>query len=212
MRNISEYKTWLLDCDGVIFDSNAIKTQAFWNVTIKFGKSAAEAFAKYHKDYGGISRYEKMSYFEKYIANESSASKLLLSYSKQCKIMLTNCKEVPGLREFLAFVDAKKFVVSGGDESELRSLFKDRDLERMFDDIYGSPKSKGTIIQQLKSQNIITYPAVFLGDSKHDYITAKEAGLDFIFMSGFTEFEGWKEYFEHKNIRVVRDFLELTDT
>ena len=55
--NLSSYKTIIFDCDGVILNSNKIKTEAFYNVTATYGIEAANELVSYHKLNGGISRY-----------------------------------------------------------------------------------------------------------------------------------------------------------
>ena len=63
MKNIASYKTILFDCDGVILNSNKIKTRAFKLASIPFGKEASNTLEDYHLRHGGISRYEKFDYF-----------------------------------------------------------------------------------------------------------------------------------------------------
>ena len=40
--NLKKYKTLVFDCDGVILDSNRIKTEAFYRTTQKYGEFIAE--------------------------------------------------------------------------------------------------------------------------------------------------------------------------
>ena len=47
--DISQYATLIFDCDGVILDSNKIKTTAFYNTALPYGEDAAEALVNYHK-------------------------------------------------------------------------------------------------------------------------------------------------------------------
>ena len=57
------YSTLLFDCDGVILDSNRLKTSAFFTAALPYGMRAAEALVEYHRENGGISRYRKFTYF-----------------------------------------------------------------------------------------------------------------------------------------------------
>jgi beta-phosphoglucomutase-like phosphatase (HAD superfamily) len=57
------YKTLVFDCDGVILDSNQIKTEAFNRVGLQFGSEAANELVSYHLQHGGVSRYQKFEYF-----------------------------------------------------------------------------------------------------------------------------------------------------
>jgi len=86
-------------------------------------------------------------------------------------------------------------IVSGGDQEELRLLFKERNLYHMFDaGIYGSPDSKSTIISREISNNNLTKPAIFIGDSRLDYLSANKFNLAFCFLSNWTEVSEWREF------------------
>ena len=63
--DITNYKTIVFDCDGVILNSNKIKIDVFYDVAINFGASAsqAQALVDYHVKFGGVSRYRKFDYF-----------------------------------------------------------------------------------------------------------------------------------------------------
>jgi len=59
MLDLANYKTLVFDCDGVILNSNKLKTQAFYQATLPYGESKAQAMVNYHVQNGGISRYRK---------------------------------------------------------------------------------------------------------------------------------------------------------
>jgi phosphoglycolate phosphatase-like HAD superfamily hydrolase len=59
----ADYDTLVFDCDGVILDSNRIKSAAFRTVTAPFGAEASARFLDYHHRHGGISRNEKFAHF-----------------------------------------------------------------------------------------------------------------------------------------------------
>jgi beta-phosphoglucomutase-like phosphatase (HAD superfamily) len=42
------YKTLVFDCDGVILNSNRIKTEAFGQVAMQFGADAAKELVRFH--------------------------------------------------------------------------------------------------------------------------------------------------------------------
>ena len=60
---ITDYKTIVFDCDGVVLDSNKIKTQAFFNSAISYGEIKAQELVNYHIERGGVSRYKKFEWF-----------------------------------------------------------------------------------------------------------------------------------------------------
>jgi len=101
-------------------------------------------------------------------------------------------------------------MVSGGDQAELRDVFAARDLAGHFDGgIFGSPDTKDEILdRELATGNIIR-PALFLGDSRYDYEAAAGAGIDFVFLTQWTEFEGYPLYFESKPVHVTQSLTTL---
>ena len=67
--DLTRYKTLVFDCDGVVLDSNELKTQAYYTVATVFGASheQAQALMDYHVRLGGVSRYPKFKYFQEEI-------------------------------------------------------------------------------------------------------------------------------------------------
>ena len=57
---LNKYETIIFDCDGVILNSNIIKTEGFFEFALSLGKKNAEKLVNYHIKNGGISRYEKI--------------------------------------------------------------------------------------------------------------------------------------------------------
>ena len=60
--SINSYKSIVFDCDGVILNSNSIKTQAFYDTTAFLGVDVANELKNYHLANGGVSRYYKFDY------------------------------------------------------------------------------------------------------------------------------------------------------
>ena len=50
---------------------------------------------------------------------------------------------------------------------------------------------------------IFSPPAIFLGDSQYDYQCAKAAGLDFVFIHGWTEVADWQRFVADEGIVSV---------
>lgn len=211
-NNLSKYRTLVFDCDGVILNSNKIKTEAFYQSALAYGELAAEALVEYHVAHGGISRYKKFAYFLDEIvpilSNEvfgPSLEELLENYAKIVLNGLLSCEVVEGLEKLRSETpDAKWLIVSGSDQAELRHVFNERGLAKYFDGgIFGSPDNKDQILEREIDNSNIKQPALFLGDSKYDYLASTSAGIDFIFISGWSEFEGFDMYFEDKNVESV---------
>lgn len=215
--NIQEYQSLVFDCDGVILDSNRVKTQAFYNAVLSYGEEPASRLRDYHVSHGGISRYKKFKYFLTEILkvdfNETEFQRLLNEFSKEVKRSLLNCEVVKNLDVLRKKTNGIKwFIVSGGDQSELREVFKERNLQQYFDGgIFGSPCNKDEILsREIKSMNI-TKPCLFLGDSKYDYEAAVQANVNFLFISDWSEVGNWSEWAEDNGIETIRKVSDLSN-
>jgi phosphoglycolate phosphatase-like HAD superfamily hydrolase len=213
---LDQYKAIIFDCDGVVLNSNAVKTDAFRAVTQPFGESASSALVDFHTQNGGVSRYAKFAHFVDLILpthvpdlavgdRPGLLSTLLAEFSREVKTGLLQCEVAPGLVDLRqALPDTRWLIVSGGDQAELREVFEQRGLAHYFDGgIYGSPKDKHSIVDDLLEAGEIQRPSLFLGDSRLDHEVAKAFGIDFIFVHQWTEFADWQPYCKQNGIRVV---------
>lgn len=215
---ISSYKSIIFDCDGVILDSNKVKTDAFYEVTKHFGHEAASALVQYHTANGGISRYLKFQYFLEEILGQPFEKEilddLLARFSREVKDRLMTCKITKGLDDLKAVCkEANWLIVSGGDQNELREIFSARDLNQYFDGgIFGSPDKKDDILKREIASGRIRDKALFLGDSKYDFEVANNANMDFVFISQWTEVQDYDDFCRVNNIKFVKSVCDINDT
>ncbi len=218
MNKLSKYKNLFFDCDGVILNSNKIKTEAFKEVVSNYGEKASTELQNYHIKNGGISRYKKFNYFLDKIAinhgievNSISVNKLVEDYSRIVKNKLLKCEVCSHIINYRKYSKAIWFIVSGSDQDELIEVFKQRKLNKFFDGgIYGSPLSKDEIFRNIfKEKMIEKSKSIYLGDSKYDYIAAKNIGIDFIFLSKWSEFREIKKFSNTNNIDLYKEFNDL---
>ena len=218
VTSLREYSTIVFDCDGVLLDSNRIKTEAFRTVALEAGEIAAEKLVDHHRRHGGVSRNEKFRHFVEQILglppDPAMVDRLVALYAKEVRHRLLDCAVAPGLvglRE--AMPGVRWAVVSGGAQAELREVFTKRGLAPFFDaGIHGSPDDKHTLLERLRETGALDGPAVFLGDSKYDHEAAIRAGLDFVFISDWTEFEDWRGYCASHSLWAVPDLSALLVT
>lgn len=220
---VTDYITLVFDCDGVVLDSNKVKTEAFYQATLPYGEAAAQAMVDYHVANGGVSRYKKFAYFLEKIApdivpNEAEQQgpgleALLQAYASYVREGLLSCEVAPGLEALRQQTpDARWLIVSGGDQAELRDVFAQRGIAEWFDGgIFGSPDTKDEILARELASGKIQQPSLFLGDSKYDYQAASAAGLDFVFLSGWSEVADWESWVASEAIGVrqyIRHLME----
>lgn len=209
---ITDYTTLVFDCDGVILDSNKVKTEAFYQATLPYGETAARSMIEYHVANGGVSRYKKFAHFQEHIVRAESSPKqvsdleaLFQAYACYVRKGLLSCRLAPGLEALRKGTpNSVWLIVSGGDQSELREVFMERGIYSWFNGgIFGSPDTKDEILARELNYGNIMRPALFLGDSKYDHEAAKEAGLDFVFLSAWSEVKNWEQWVRINDITVI---------
>lgn len=222
MNRCSQYQCLVFDCDGVVLDSNKVKTEAFYQASLPYGEAAAQAMVDYHVANGGVSRYKKFAYFLEQIAPKHASQwnpaeqppgleMLLQAYAGYVRDGLLSCDLAPGLEALRQQTpNASWLIVSGGDQAELRDVFAQRGITSWFDGgIFGSPDTKDEILARELASGNIQQPALFLGDSKYDYQAASAAGLDFVFLSGWSEVADWEEWVKVNSLRCYENIESL---
>ena len=215
--DIKKYKTIVFDCDGVVLDSNIVKTEAYFRTAKNLGHTDAQAQAlvDYHVKLGGISRYHKFEWYLREVLSQpvtKHAVQILLDdFSRELEVGLMQCAVADGLQALReATPNANWMILSGGDQQEIRTLFAKRDLAKYFDGgLFGSPDNKDEVLAREKACGNVQMPALFLGDSKYDFEAANRAGLDFVFMSDWTEVADWQAYCADNNIVVLNAIKQL---
>lgn len=210
------YKTMIFDCDGVLLNSNFLKSEAFYKVAEEFGNAAAVELVEYHKKNGGISRNEKFKYFLEHILRTSKehsrVQELVNSYGSHVFQGLLNSEVCDGLDQLKRETAGSRWlVVSGGNQKEIEKVFKAKGICKFFDGgIFGNPRSKDEIFQELISNNAFETPAVYLGDSRYDHEVAARYGIDFVFVHGWTEVVDWKVYCANHRLESIRHVGEFS--
>jgi len=207
----------VFDCDGVVLDSNITKIDSYFRTAKKLGATDVQAqmLVDHHVKFGGISRYPKFVWYIEKVLNEkttkTAVQEYLDAFSLAVKRGLMRCKIADGLHALRNKIpDAKWLVVSGGDQQEIRDLFDKRELAHLFDSgLFGSPDNKDEILVREKENGNIKFPALFIGDSKYDYESSTRAGLDFIFLSDWTDVPDWKAFCAEHQIHVCRNIQSL---
>ena len=189
---LDNYDLVIFDCDGVLIDVNLLKCEAFGKAVEGYSSDIVVNFVDYCKKTFGVSRYIKFkeffSEFAKEPFQEDKYQLFLNKYSMLCKEAYSTAHITPGCENLLMKLsnsNKRLFVASGSDEQELIEVFDRRDLNKYFNGIYGSPKTKSENTSIILSNNP-NKSGVFIGDAFSDMKTAKEYNLDFIYMSEYT--------------------------
>jgi phosphoglycolate phosphatase-like HAD superfamily hydrolase len=209
-----DYDLFVFDCDGVILDSNPVKSRAFHEAALPFGEDHAQRLVDYHQQHGGISRQAKFAYFVAEILQAEPGERAALerdlvdAYARICEVELNRCSTIPGVIAFLTGLPAevRNFVVSGGAQIEVRAALAERKLDGFFKEILGNPRSKSDNMQDLFDAGQLAGRGAYFGDARLDMELAERFGLDFVFVSGASEWA--RAETECRGLRF-RDFEDI---
>lgn len=209
----------IFDCDGVVLDSNAVKSDAFRIVAERYASAEqAQRFVEYHQENGGISRFAKFQFFFRNIVGvgdseeEGLVGAAALAFGNEVYDRLLNVAFIPGVERLLQKLFVRHvpcFVNSGGFQDELRRVFAERGLARYFWDILGAPATKVENVTKLLQLVPANASGIFFGDSLSDYKAAVHFGIPFAFLSCVSEWEGGSDFCRERAIPVLRDFNEI---
>ncbi|MDC3095321.1 HAD family hydrolase [Prochlorococcus sp. AH-716-M06] len=216
MENLDKFKTLIFDCDGVILNSNKLKTNAFFQTTLGINEESALELVEYHLQNGGISRNKKFEFYlteilPKYSKIELNIETLLNSYSEFLEKNLENCEMIDCLSKLKdRFNKQNRLLVSGGNQKELRILFNKKGISSFFSNgIFGSPDSKEIIIQREIDLLNIIYPAIYFGDSKYDFEVSRKYDIEFVFVSNWTDMRYWQEFVNKNQLKSIDTLCDL---
>jgi len=216
--NLNDYELFVFDCDGVLLDSNSLKSQAFRLTLDKYPKELVDDFISYHEINGGISRHVKFEYFLSNILKITNYQKeyksLLKKFSKvSMNLIISEAKFIPGIKDLLKIIHKKNkhaIVCSGTDEIDLQNILALKEIDHYFSYIYGSPKTKKDILfKTLSTFQSNSIKGIFFGDALSDYEAAIKFGFDFIFVSYNSDWSNISQIPNYKNLSFVRSFEDL---
>lgn len=213
------YDFVVFDCDGVVLQSNQVKSNAFAAALDGEPTDAVAAFVAYHKAHGGISRYQKFAYYFEHMQPREDAKaatqQALEKYAAIVQNELLHCPLIPAVEQYLQQLNQAGIpcaINSGGDEQELHGVFATRGLTQYFQYIFGSPTGKQENMQRLKALGFMQGAGVMFGDSKSDWLAAQAFGLDFVFITHETEWHDEQALALRSNLTdgtCRKDFLGL---
>ena len=146
---LNKYFTIFWDFDGVILNSDEVRTEGFKYIFDSYSKKYIDKLINYHKINGGLSRYQKIEYFSQKILdkklNSEEKKQYAQLYGNYCRERL--CDKNLLIKNSINFIKGnhKNFnfhLVSASDEKELIYLCSNLDIKKYFKSISGSPINK----------------------------------------------------------------------
>jgi phosphoglycolate phosphatase len=177
----------LLDFDGVIVDSVAIKARGFHYAYPEATPEQIVAIDTYQHAHGGVSRREKFRHFEKALFGREPTPEAIEVLSDRFRTAVLDkvmaCAFIAGAEDFLATTAdrTKLHLISGTPQDELQDIVRKRDLARHFREVIGAPTLKqAAFAQLLEADGHAPEQAVAVGDSTTEYDAACALGIPFV--------------------------------
>jgi phosphoglycolate phosphatase-like HAD superfamily hydrolase len=174
------------DFDGVILESNDLKTRAFEAVFAGFPEHAGAMMA-YHHAHVSDSRFAKFRHLVTACLGRSKddplVDELAAAFSAEMLRQIDGCPLVPGALAFLARAHAAVpvFLASVTPQDELDVILRRRGLAEYFTRVYGCPPwSKSAAVTDIVSAFGGPEGVLFIGDSAGDQRAALATGVEFI--------------------------------
>lgn len=201
------FRSVILDFDGVVADSNDLKAQNIYSAVLPYyPPQVAEEFTDLFIGLNGVPREEKIfNYFKDFTV----AGKILERYNRLNAEQFNEVSYTDGFLPFLKWIKQNGvviYILSGGDQIEVSGFLRHKGIDEAFEKIMGGPLNKTA---NLKTINVAR-PAVYFGDSLTDYEVSVEFALDFVFVYGYSQFAGWRQFFGKRNILgIIQNFKTL---
>lgn len=207
-----------MDCDGIIFDSNPAKAEVFRIALAAYPKSDVARLERWLAVEGGISRYVLLERFFTEIHSvpdvRAAVESALVDFGQASVAAYRELQPLPEALQFAARMGGAESVtvVSGSDQDELRSVFRDHGINEGFRDILGSPTTKPVHMRSVMAQMGAT-AGMMIGDGRADFDAARCLDLDFVFLAQFSDWVTAEVDLRNApRTRIVQTWQELLAT
>ena len=188
-------KTIILDFDGVVVESNELKTRSFTQVFARFPEYATEML-HFHTDNISLSRYAKFDYLLNLLGRKHDHTlrkNLASDFSEKMTEGMVNVPLVAGALNFLETMAARVpiYLASVTPETELNLILGQQKLAQWFRGVYGYPPwtKPDAIRDVLRREKITAVDAILIGDSAGDQTAARITGVTFLARNSGLTFE-----------------------
>lgn len=205
-------KAVFYDFDGVIKESTDIKSKAFYELYLPFGKQIAQMVVDHHIAHGGVSRFEKIKFYHKSHLNQDLSEEQIQEWANRfSKLVLekvVNSLYVVGAIESIKRLSNKidQFIITGTPQNEIEFICNELGISGYFLRICGSPIDKikwsKVLLEEFGYQS---KDVLFIGDASTDFEAAKHHSFHFL----LREHEENTLLFENVPVNKVNDLLSL---
>tara|TARA_B110000046_G_scaffold41162_1_gene45595 strand:- start:4577 stop:5221 length:645 start_codon:yes stop_codon:yes gene_type:complete len=189
------------DFDGVIKDSVRVKTEAFRSLFLNVDQKIQDNIVNHHLDNGGMSRFNKIPIYLDWVGLEPSKQNIeryINLFAKQVEKGVVESQWIPGVLEALKIFDGiekHNILVTATPFDEIMRIVSQLSIKEPFSKIFGAPSLKSeSMLFSLSLYGVDTKEALMIGDSKADYLAAKECGIEFLLRRTTENFNSFQNY------------------
>jgi phosphoglycolate phosphatase-like HAD superfamily hydrolase len=163
------------DFDGVIKDSVEVKSNAFEQLFLPFGKGVADKIRRHHEANGGMSRFDKLPIYLEWVEQESTQEnidKYIKKFSLLVKNKVINSEWVEGVFDYLKNNHKRQqfFLITATPQHEIEDIINQLNISDYFRHIVGSPTKKKDALRKIITKFLVnTEKSIMVGDSTSDY-------------------------------------------
>ena len=178
----------VFDMDGVLLDTEAVKTAAFRDAFAPLcgtDPATLAAVDTYNRRHRGVPRALKIAHLTTAVlglpqpAAAAGARAVTDRYAALLAARLPRCAPVPGLPELLEAVPAVRHVASSAPVAEIEANLRRSGIGHHFTRLYGHPVTKAEALRDIARRHPGAEP-VFFGDAPADLAAARATGTRFV--------------------------------
>lgn len=199
----------VLDFDGVIVESNDVKSEAFNDVFARFPEHA-EAMMAFHHANVSLSRYAKFDALLERMGRTADAqlrAELAADFSARTLERVVRVPLVPGAEAFLRdfAMRVPLYLASVTPAEDLDAILERRGLRRWFRGVYGCPPwTKPEAVRDvLRREGCAAHEVALIGDSAGDQRAAAQTGVEFVARDSGLGFEAPEPAVRHADLTSV---------
>jgi phosphoglycolate phosphatase len=192
---VSALRVLILDFDGVVIESNAVKTEAFHHVFARFPEHA-EAMMAFHHAHVSLSRFAKFEHLlalMRRVDDNVLMEDIAADFSRRVLERMMSVPLVTGAEDFLRKVTPvfPVYLASVTPAEELNLILAQRELAHWFRDIYGCPPwtKPDAIRDVLVREKVNPGEVLLVGDSNGDQRAAQMTGVGFLALDSGLSFD-----------------------
>lgn len=181
-----QLRAMILDFDGVLVESNAVKTLAFAELFAHYPEHQT-TMIDYHLSHLAQPRQLKFEYLAELLGRKGDRGfldQLGAEFSQIVQAKVIAAPAVVGATAFLAEFSQRLplYIASVTPQAELQQILQARGWLAYFQAVFGNPPwpKPEAIRQILHREQLLAAEVVFIGDALSDYQAALATGVEFI--------------------------------